>query len=42
MHQKQLPDPIFNFEQPLHARNFFKNKIFSKRIIKALRKGKGA
>ena len=28
-----IPRPLLNF-WPLHARNFFKNKIFSKRIIK--------
>ena len=38
MNQKLVPDPFLvlvnNPKQPLHARNSFKNKIFSKRIIK--------
>ena len=38
MHQKLVPDPFFilvnNPKQPLHARNSFKNMIFSKKIIK--------
>ena len=32
VHQKLVPDPFFilakNPKQPLHARNYFKNKIF--------------
>ena len=36
--QKLVPDPFLilgnNPKQPLHARTIFKNKIFSKRIIK--------
>ena len=32
MHQNLVPDPFFilvnNTKQPLHARNYFKNKIF--------------
>ena len=36
----KIPDPCFilvnNPKQPLHARNYFKNKIFWKRIIKKL------
>ena len=38
MHQKPSPDPFIillnNQQQPLHARNYFKNKVFWKRIIK--------
>ena len=38
MHWKPVQDPFLilvnNPKQPLHARNCFKNKIFSKRIIK--------
>ena len=38
MHQNLVPDPFFilvnNPKQSLHARNFFKNKIFWKGIIK--------
>ena len=38
MHQKLAPDPFLilpnNPKQPLHARNYFKNKVFWKRIIK--------
>ena len=34
------PDPVFllvnNPKQPLHARNYFKNKIFRKEIIENL------
>ena len=37
-HQMLVPGPFSNLvnnpKQPLHARNSFKNKIFSKRIIK--------
>ena len=40
MHQKLVPDPFFiivkNIKQALHARNYFKNKIFQKGIIKNL------
>ena len=32
VHQRLVPDPFFilvnNVKQPLHARNYFKNKIF--------------
>ena len=35
---KARPKPVLilvnNPKQPLHAKNYFKNKIFSKRIIK--------
>ena len=38
MYQKVVPDPFLmlvnNPKQPLHARNYFKNKVFWKRIIK--------
>ena len=38
MHQKLVPDSflilLYKLKQPLHARNYFKNKIFWKRIIK--------
>ena len=38
VHPKLVPDPFLlsvNIsKQPLHARNYFKNKIISKRIIK--------
>ena len=38
MHQKLVPDPLLilvnNPKEPLHARNYFKNKIFWKRFIK--------
>ena len=38
MHQKLAPDPFLillnNPKQPVHARNYFKSKIFGKRIIK--------
>ena len=38
VHQKLVPDPLLilvnNPKQPLHARNFFKSKIFLKRFIK--------
>ena len=41
-HQKLVPDPFLilvnNPKQPLHARNYFKNKIFWKIIIKNLKK----
>ena len=37
VHQRLVPDPFLilvnNPQQPLHARNYFKNKIFQKRII---------
>ena len=37
-HQKLVPDPFLtlvkNPKQPLHARNYFKNKMFWKRITK--------
>ena len=40
VHQNLVPDPFSIFvnspKQPLHARNSFKNKIFSKGIIKNL------
>ena len=42
MQQKLVPDLIIilvnNRKQPLHARNYFKSKIFWKRIIKSLKK----
>ena len=45
MHKELVPDPYFilvsNPKQPLHARNFFKNKIFWKGIIKNLSNQKG-
>ena len=38
MYQKLVPDPslilVNNPKQPLHARNYFENKIFWKKIIK--------
>ena len=38
VHQKQATDPFLillnNPKQPLHARNFFRNNIIWKRIIK--------
>ena len=38
VHQKLIPDPLLilvnNPKQPLHARNSFESKIFSKTIIK--------
>ena len=38
MHQKVAPDPFLillnNQKQPLHVRNYFKNKVFWERIIK--------
>ena len=38
VHQRLFPDPFLtlvnNPKKPLHARNFFNNKIFWKRIIK--------
>ena len=38
VHQKLVPDPFLILvndpKQPLHAINYFKNKIFWKRIIK--------
>ena len=46
MHQKLAPDPFLillnNPKQPLHARNSFKNQIFWKTIIKALKSLKKA
>ena len=42
MHQTLVPDPFFilinNAKQPLHAKNYFKNKIFWKGINKNLLK----
>ena len=42
MHQKLVPDPFLilvnNSKQPLHTRNYFKNKMFWKRITKSLKK----
>ena len=44
VHQKLTPDHFLillnNQEQPSHARNSFKNKVFWKRIIKNLKKVK--
>ena len=38
VHRKLAPDPFLillnNLKQLLHARNYFKNKVFGKRIIK--------
>ena len=38
MLQKLAPDPFLillnNAKPPLHARNYFKNKVFRQRIIK--------
>ena len=40
MHHKLVPDPFLvlanNSKQPLHGKNYFKNKTFWKRIIKKL------
>ena len=40
MHQKLALGPflifLYNLKQPLHARNYFKNKIFWKKIFKKL------
>ena len=40
--KKLIPEPFFiwvnNPKQPLHARNYFKNKIFLKGIIKTFKK----
>ena len=42
VHQKLVPDPFLilvnNLNQPFHARNYFKNKLFWKRIIKSFKK----
>ena len=42
VHQKLFPDPFFilvnNPKQPLHTRNFFKNKIFWKDYQKPFKK----
>ena len=38
MDKKLIPDPnlilVNNPKQPFHARNYFENKLFGKRIIK--------
>ena len=42
VHQNLVPNPyhilVNNLKQPLHARNFFKRKIFRKTIIRKLSK----
>ena len=42
MHQKLVPDPFLilvnNPKQPLHARNYFKNKYFERGLSKSLKK----
>ena len=42
MHQNLVPDPFLifvnNAKQPLHARNYFKNKIFWNRMAKRPKK----
>ena len=41
MHQKLVQDPflilVYNPKQPLHARNYFKNKIFERGLSRDLK-----
>ena len=42
MYQKLVPDPIlilvYNSKQPLHARNYFRNRYFERGLLRSLKK----